>query len=85
MARHQTCSAHFEHSCPEDDCHAVSGDARCDPDGGGLARCWICEFPLGCPFADVTLTLNGSHIIEVAEADAPEFGTAVTVTFALQA
>jgi YD repeat-containing protein len=33
--------------------------------------------PLGMPF--------GSHIIEVAEADAPELGTAVTVTFALQA
>ncbi len=27
----------------------------------------------------------GSHMIEVAEADAPELGTAVTVTFALQA
>jgi hypothetical protein len=33
--------------------------------------------PLGMPF--------GSHIIEVAEADAPELGTTVTVTFALQA
>jgi hypothetical protein len=27
----------------------------------------------------------GSHIIEVAEADTPELGTAVTLTFALQA
>ena len=27
----------------------------------------------------------GSHIIEVAEADAPALGTAVTLTFALQA
>ena len=27
----------------------------------------------------------GSHIIDVAEADAPELGTAVTLTFALQA
>jgi len=27
----------------------------------------------------------GSHVIEVAEADAPSLGTAVTLTFALQA
>jgi hypothetical protein len=27
----------------------------------------------------------GSHIIEVAEADTPALGTAVTLTFALQA
>ncbi|HEX8672885.1 MAG TPA: hypothetical protein VF710_13400 [Longimicrobium sp.] len=27
----------------------------------------------------------GSHVIEVAEADAPELGTAVTLTFALEA
>ncbi len=33
--------------------------------------------PLGMTF--------GSHIIEVAEADAPDLGTAVTLTFALQA
>ena len=33
--------------------------------------------PLGMPF--------GSHIIEVAEANAPALGTAVTLTFALQA
>ena len=27
----------------------------------------------------------GSHVIEVAEADTPELGTAVTLTFAVQA
>lgn len=63
------------------------GDAT--PPTGSQGPCRRSDQPgsvqSGGPESGPTAMPFGSHSIDVAEADAPELGTAVTLTFALQA